>query len=290
MSFNPFQAGPNATAKTIKIIISLTIILTLITAVAPKYLSAILGLSYSGLKDGFFFQLFTNLFIIPDLTISLGFIFHLFFSCYLIWVFGSSIIDWKGNKHFIALFLLTGIISSLVAVYIMSLSSTNAVYFGSNAVLYALSMAWLMLHSDAKIFLFFTLPFKAKWLILGTMAINLLSLLSNEIFSQFFSYLSAAVVAYLYSLFIWQKQSPINFLKKAEQSIINFIHRKKLKKSKKEKVFHQSKIYDFETKKPILDDDDFMDSMLNRIALYGKEILTDEEKKRMDEIASKKTK
>lgn len=287
MSFNSFQVGPNSTPKTIKAIIGLTILFSILISVVPKdYLFHLLGLSSQGIKDGLYFQLFTNLFIIPNNVISFGFVFHLLFNCYLIWVFGSSVVEWKGLKHFIALLIICGIPSSFVALYVMGFGSVFT-FAGSTILVYAFSMAWLMLHSDAKILLFFTLPFKAKWLVLGAMALNLLSLLSQENYVYLLSYLSSSVLAYLYSLIVWQKQSPFNFLKKMEKAVISLLQKGKIGK-RKDNSFHQSKIYDFSTGEPIIDDDEFMDAMLSRIALYGEDILTKEERNRMDEIALKK--
>ncbi len=289
MSFNSFQVGPTSTPRIIKVLILLTIIVSLFVATVPKdYLFNLLGLSVKGAKNGLYFQIITNLFIIPDKTISFGFVINLLFNSYLIWVFGSAIIELKGLKHFLFLSVISGILSSTVALYIMSFSPFF-VFAGSTILVYAFSMAWLMLHSDAKILLFFALPFSAKWLILGAIGLNLLSLLSQENYVYFFSYLSSAFFAYLYALLIWQKHGPLNFLKKIEKKLIHIMQKCKIK-NKKDKAFHPSKIYDINTREPILDDDAFMDAMLSRISIYGEDILTKEERKRMDEIAKKEPK
>ena len=166
--------------------------------------------------------------------------------------------------------------------------TTFSILAGANIVLYSIATAWLMLHRDAKLLLFFTLPFKAKWLILGIMGFDLLFLLSHGSFIYFFTYLSSALIAYLFSLLLWNTFSPFEFLKKTEKNILNILNL--FKRRKKSKKYHRSKVYDFKTGEPLLDDDEFMDAMLTRISLYGEDILTKKEKRRMKKISEKKSK
>jgi hypothetical protein len=286
MTFTSNKIGPTSTPKIIQLILALTAAINILLSIIPcPSLIFILGLSAEGIRENFFWQFVSSLFIIDTPVLSFGFIIHLLFNLYVIWIFGSSIIELKGNKHYIFVVLLSTLLSSLLAFGIIKLLSFPTLFFGGSILIYCTSMAWLMLHSDAKIFLFFTLPFKAKWLILGAMGLNLLGLLSHGSYLYFLTLLGAGIITYLLSLIIWKTHSPFEFLKKAEQKIIYFLKRKT-----KHRPFHESKIYDFKTGEPIIDDDEFMDAMLTKISLYGEDFLTKKEKKRMEKISKKKKK
>ena len=171
---------------------------------------------------------------------------------------------------------------------LMFIFSSSYIFLGGSIIIYAITMAWLMLHSDAKILLFFAFPFKGKWLFLGLMGINLLSLLSNGAYIHFISYLSSAIFSYLISLILWRVHSPFGILKKMELSLMDFLHR--FSGKSEGNMFKGSKIYDFKTGEPILDDDKFMDAMLMKISLYGEDTITKKERKRMEKISKKKQK
>ena len=135
-----------------------------------------------------------------------------------------------------------------------------------------------------KLLLFFVIPVSVKWLILSFLGFTLLVSLSNTDIPSFFAYLSSSLFSYFFALIIWKTRGPFPILEKFEKKFVFRIKKKK----KKKQTFHESKIYDFKTGEPLLDDDDFLDAMLTRIDLYGEEILTKKEKKRMQEISKKK--
>lgn len=287
---NNYKVGPGSTPMIIKIILALTAIFNILIAVIPqRYAIFFAGLSIEGIKNGFVWQILTNLFIIENPSVTFGFVLHLLFNLAIIWILGSSLIERKGIKHFICLVTVSSLLSSFVALGLLFIFPRFPIFLGGSIIIYSISIGWLMLHSDAKIILFSAFPFKGTWLILGLIAINLLSLLSAGAYLHFFTYLSSAFFSYILSLLLWKIHSPFDFLKKMELSIINFSH--KLSKKTVYKHYNQeSKIYDFKTGKPKFDDDEFMDAMLTRISLYGEGIITKSERKRMDKIANRKKK
>lgn len=287
MSFKYHKTAFHHTPKIIKVILILTIFFNILLCIIPyNYLIYLLGLSVKGINQYFFWQPLTSLFIIGDPSITFGYLFHLLFNLYIIWSFGISIIELKSNSHYIYIVLFSAFFASLLALASMLTFSSSKIFFGGTIVLYTSSMAWLMLHKDAKIFLF-ALPFKANWLILGTMALNLASLLSKASYLYFFVFLSSVAITYLMSLIIWKTHSPFAFLRQIEKKIIAFLHKTEVKA--KSHIFTQSKIYDFQTKKPVDNDEDFMDAMLNKISTHGEQSLTNLERKRMEEISRKKS-
>ena len=92
---------------------------------------------------------------------------------------------------------------------------------------------------------------KAAWAIGGIIAIDLLIHLSHGAWIQLFANGSGALFGYLYL--------------KAPTLLRH-----------KDKFYHPTKIFDFRSGQPVLDDDQFMDAMLARISLYGENSLTPE--------------
>lgn len=266
------------TPKTIKIFLLLTLIFNLSLAIFPyKQLFYFLGMSLHGIKHFFIWQPLTSLFLIKNHSISFGFIFHLAFNMYLLWMFGTSIIELKGEKKFLIFFFTSAILSSLSALFLMNINATPYIFAGANIPLYILAMAWLILYGNARLLLFLSLPFSAKWLVFGIMGINLLSLLSHGSFIHFFAYLFAAFLSYILSLIMWQTNSPFSSFQKMEKGMIYFFSKK-------------TKIYDFKTGKKITKDEKFINEMLDKISRHGKDSLTRREKRKMQKIQKRNNK
>jgi membrane associated rhomboid family serine protease len=295
MSFgSQFNFGPTHTPKPVKLILIITAAVSILSAIiVPHYpaLHYFLNLSLDGIKHGFAWQLITYLFMVPGHKITLSFLFHLAFNLYLIWVVSCSIVDQKNIKQYLCLFFTSGVFCGLAALFIMWIGYPGYIMGGSSVILYSLLVAWLMLHHNLKLLLFFAIPVKAKWLILIILGFNLLSDLSNGDLVGFATYLTAAVFSYLYCLIVWRVEGPFLHLNTFERKVINFMNRPKLRRSKNSK----NKIYDFGTGEPVNEnrenksaDDKFVDEMLSKIAEKGKNSLTSAEKEKLDKIAKKK--
>ena len=105
----------------------------------------------------------------------------------------------------------------------MSFGYHSFIYAGPTISLFAILIAWMMLNPpDTRIFLFFAIPLKHYWLVLGIIGFTLLSNLSNMLMVNFFGYLAVSIFAYFYSVIIWQRYSPFHFLNKLERTLIYF--------------------------------------------------------------------
>jgi len=289
-----YRVGTPSTPKVIKILVLITTLVSLIAAITDPIfthfgwptLQTIFGLSLNGIDHFFLWQFITYLFIHPvTYSLSIPFVIHLAFNMYLLWVIGGLTMERIGIKKFLCLYFLAAVACGLVA-WGMMFNSPPLVFSGSSTAIYALMMTWLMIYSDVDLLLFFLIPFKAKWAVVGIFLINLLVDLSHSDFLSALTYFTAILFGYFFGLFILGLKSPFKTLQKFEGFIL---HLKKPRKTNY-KTFHQAKIYDFETGEAILDDDEFMDSCLARISLYGEDSLTWKEKFRMNRISRKKKK
>lgn len=260
----------------LKILIFITLGLSLAAGFIPQLYNW-LALSWAGIEKFYLWQLITYI-LLEKGPLSFGFFVTLAFNMYILWMFGSSLIERSHTRLFFFLYLgaaLLGGCSALIIPHSILASSTNAVY--------AILVSWMMLNPGSQLLLFFTLPFKAHWLILGLIAMTFLFDLSNANWAEAISLAVACLYSYLFALVIWREPGPFPFLRRFEKRIFQFLERQK-----KHETYRHSKIYDIKSGAPVLDDDPFMDAMLDRISRHGEESLTPEEKKRMQEISKKK--
>ncbi|MCH9630720.1 MAG: hypothetical protein S4CHLAM37_07240 [Chlamydiia bacterium] len=304
MSYFSSRLSPTYTPRPLKIVILLTIGLCLFCALCDAMFPYFFGipgpqmwfsLSLWGLKRYFIWQVLTYFFVAPVAGgLSLSLIFYILFNMYFIWVVGSSVIDRRGPKHFLGLYLGGGITGGVVASIVILTTHTMMPLAGANAALYALLTAWMMLLPEVEILLFFAIPVKVKWLIVGILGVHLLVDISHGNFLTFFLYLSSIGFGYTYALTIWGIHSPFRRLHRFERVVLrlgNQLKRKFSQPTTYEASFSSSsKIYDFKTGRAILTDEEFMDACLSKIATKGKKSLTIIERIRLRKISKRKRK
>jgi membrane associated rhomboid family serine protease len=259
----------------LKILIIATLSISLAAGVFPE-LYQWLSLSWSGIKNYYLWQLLTYVFLEKG-PISLSFFIQLGFNMYILWMFGSSLIERFHPRIFFFLYLGSAIASGLAAIIF-----PNAVLAGSTNAVYAILIAWMILNHGSQLLLFFTLPFKSQWLILGLVGLSLLGSLSSSNWADALGLIVSVLYGYLFTLIVFRQQSSFSFLSPFERKILRLLERKKIE------PYHHSKIYDIKSGAPVLDDDQFMDAMLDRISRHGAESLTAAEKKRMKQISEKR--
>ncbi len=267
--------APSRTPKILKLLLGAVAALS---ALSP-WVGTYFALGELGVKNLFLWQFVTYPFIHPFPS---G-ILHLAFNLYLLWIFGTSLLEKLSTKAFLTLFFGTSIFAGLIAWG--SMAGLNIPYslYGSSTVLYGLLISWVILHPDAQLLLFFAMPFKARNLILGIIGLNLLIDLSRSQWIPVFAYLGAAFFGYMFTLVVTLNFTSLPFLARFERSFLRFIDRLNLRR----KIL-PSKIYDIKSGEPVMNDEQFMDAMLARILRHGEDALSSEEKIRMQRISEKK--
>jgi membrane associated rhomboid family serine protease len=289
---------PLSQLNVLKYIILSTVALSLFSALfdalfpywhLPKP-QVLFSLSLWGVKHYFIWQFLTHFFIAPMTGgVSISFILYLVFNMYFLWMVGSSVIERQGVKHFLFTYLGGGIFSGIIAIIVLFNTHSFMPIAGINPALYALLTAWMMLLPEVQILLFFAIPIKIKWLIVGILGINLFMDLSQGNLIHFALYLSSIGFGYFYALLAWQIHSPFKVFHAFEKVFINMGD--KLKRSysySQNPSYSKGKIYDFKTGKVLFRDEEFMDSCLSKIATQGKDSLTFLERWKMKRISKKK--
>lgn len=290
--------GAQQTPKFIRMLVWTTAIITLIAACSEQLFSqllgmqgpqSVLGLSWSGIRHWYIWQPISYLFVqeVASDGISLFYLISLFLNMYLIWLIGSMLVERMGANRFAALYFLSGILAGLTALIMMPILGTFGLITGPAAALLAMCVVWTMYFPDSELTFFFLFPIQARWLLAGVIGAIALLCLSQLNFVSLFFYMSGILYGYLFGVLVLNLKSPYEFtlgLDKGLKKLGQYIQGKFSSKTSKER---SSKIVDFNTGSPVLDDEAFVDAMLSKIIKQGERSLTRSERKRMDEISKK---
>ncbi len=183
-----------------KNIIIINVLFFLGTIVAPKYginLTEWLGLHFFMASDFKLYQLFTYMFMHGGFE-------HLFFNMFAVWMFGRILEQVWGPRRFLFYYLLCGVgagVMQEVVQYIQYatvLSGYDSVNMGGNYIvpmgeylnmmttvgasgsIYAILLAFGMTFPNQPIYLYFLLPMKAKYFVIGYAALEVFLGLSQR--------------------------------------------------------------------------------------------------------------
>ncbi len=246
-------------------------------------------LSPAGIMKGFFWQPITYLFLLPiDQGITFAFIINLFFTLYFLWVVGTKIYNSLGKSSFITLFIISGILSAICAVVLACFFSIPGYISGCGAVMLAFLVIWCMLTPEQEIMLFMMLPIKIKWLAVIAVGICLMQqILAFDWFSLTL-YLSAIVLTYIYATCAHALSTPFKATQFIDKNLAQFGAVLKKKFYKVNNISTKNKIFDFKTGEAVLNDEDFINAMLDKISQYGDKSLSFREKRRLRKISKTK--
>lgn len=296
-----YQIGPDHTPKAIFYLILTTTITSLLCALLNPLLVSLfsipgpqefLSLSWWGLNHFYLWQPLTYLFVQESGVwgVSFYFLVGLFFNMYLLWVMGARIVELFGAKSFLVLYFCCGIVAGGAGILLMKLTQSFGILAGTTPSILGLFVVWTMLSPDAELLLFFLFPIKAKWLLAAILGSIGLIQLSNLDLIHLSFYFTGAVTGYFYGLFGYGLASPFNWMHSFDSALSHLgkrLHWKFLQKPKQQK---SNKIFDIHTGEVLLDDDQFMDEMLAKIARRGEKSLTWRERRRMLLISERKMK
>ena len=190
-------------------------------------LNNILGLHFF-MASGFYpFQLLTYMFMHGNFS-------HLFFNMFALWMFGNTLENMWGPKRFLIFYLLCGIGAGLIQEgvqyleYVTSLQQYQTVNMGDRIIsmdeylnlmttvgasgaIYGLLLAFGMMFPNSMIYLYFFVPIKAKWFVIGYAVIELLSGLgaSGDNVAHF-AHLGGMLVG-LIIILIWKKKGRLYY-------------------------------------------------------------------------------
>lgn len=276
--------------KIIKIILSTIGVLSLGLSLLPE-LAPFLALSKEGIRHYFYWQWLTYGLFEPSYRgISFSLFIHLGFSLYLLWIFGNSLIERLGIFRFLCLFLGSILTAGLSTWGLLETLHSPRPFAGLTPAVYTSLFAWTLLNARTNILLFFAIPFDARRAFYILTGITLFIDLSERNWPAIASLLTALAYTYLFIRISFPSMIHFPLLRKFEWTFIRWKNRLTNWGKKPPNVYRPSKIYDIQSGKPILNDEEFMDAMLTRISLYGEDSISPIDRKRMRDISGRKNK
>ena len=179
----------------VKNLLIINVLMYLATITMSRFgieLNDILGLHFFKASDFRAYQLITYMFMHGNFE-------HLFFNMFALWMFGNTLENIWGSKRFLLFYMVCGLGAGLcqeVVQYIQYATTlsgyanvnlgggrivTMSAYLnmmttvGASGAIYGLLLAFGMMFPNAMIYLYFLVPIKAKWFVIGYAVVELIS-------------------------------------------------------------------------------------------------------------------
>lgn len=195
-----------STPKAVKILIGATLgtsllvsLCSLISPLLGVQLFSLLGLSLTTLKSGFVWQLLSYLFVLPSSGALTGsFFISALFNGFLLWVVATTLSSELGTKRFLKLYFTCGLAGGLAAMLLAFATRSSEIILGPLGAIYAALLVWTLLFANLRLRLFFVFNVKARWLVLGLIALNVLDHLSTRHWCAAVGMLASVLMGYVY--------------------------------------------------------------------------------------------
>lgn len=151
----------------VKHLLIINVIVFLATMVLEKYgflnITNMLALNAISTGRFHFWQLLSYMFMHASFS-------HLFFNMFALWMFGYILENYWGSRRFLFYYLVCGIGAGVCNILVPGWGLT----VGASGAVYGVLLAFGMMFPEERIYLYFLMPIKAKWFVIGYAAIELL--------------------------------------------------------------------------------------------------------------------
>ena len=150
----------------VKNLLIINLIVFLATMVLERYgfnnITSMLALNSVATGRFRIWQLFTYMFMHANWS-------HIIFNMFALWMFGYVLENYWGSRSFLVYYLVCGIGAGLCNLLVPGWGLT----VGASGAVYGILLAFGMLFPEERIYLYFLMPIKAKWFVIGYAAIEL---------------------------------------------------------------------------------------------------------------------
>ena len=190
--FSPSGFGVLPTV--VKNLLIINVLLFLATFTLNRFhidLTNILGLHFFKASDFRLYQLVTYMFMHGNFE-------HLFFNMFALWMFGSTLENIWGSKRFLLFYMVCGLGAGLCQEVVQYIEYTTSLVnyatvnmgghivpmsaylnlmntVGASGAIYGLLLAFGMMFPNEYVYLYFLVPIRTKWFIIGMVVIELVS-------------------------------------------------------------------------------------------------------------------
>lgn len=207
----------------VKHLLIINVLMFLATVTLERFnidLTDILGLHFFKASDFRIYQFVTYMFMHANFT-------HLFFNMFALWMFGNTLENIWGSQRFLLFYMVCGLGAGLCQEVVQYIQYTNTLAeyatvnmggriipmstylnamntVGASGAVYGLLLAFGMMFPDSRIYLYFFLPIKAKWFVIGYAVIELLTGLTGADNVAHFAHLGGMLFGLILILY-WRK-------------------------------------------------------------------------------------
>ncbi|MBU0743742.1 rhomboid family intramembrane serine protease [bacterium] len=125
---------------------------------------------------------------------------HIFWNMFILWMFGSELDALWGRRGFLQYYFVAGIGAGLVYFLLMPLIEPAAAYaplIGASGACFGLLMAYGLLFPERRVMLWFLIPVKVKWFVLGIGLFELMAIWRADSVGHL-AHLGGLLFGYLY--------------------------------------------------------------------------------------------
>ena len=125
---------------------------------------------------------------------------HIAMNMFMLWMFGTELERLWGPKLFLQYYAVTGIGAGLIYGLLMPLLSPGTQYVplvGASGAVYGVLTAVALLFPDRKVLLYFLIPIKIRWLMIGYVVIEMMAMWSSDGVGHL-AHLGGVLFGYLY--------------------------------------------------------------------------------------------
>ena len=225
----------------------------------------------------------------------------MFFNLFALWMFGVELENMWGSKKFLVYYLLCGIGAALVQLFVSPLITGVGPTVGASGSIFGVFVAFALMFPDRSVFVFpLFIPIKAKFLILGMIAIDLIAGFTVNSSVAHFAHLGGAATGFLLLKF-GDKLGIFKFFEnfgKPKNSFINqeYHHKDNVIKpiwnyKKEHSEYENSERNTYKTTSLSVDGEQItqakIDDILDKISVSGYQNLTEREKRILFELSQK---
>ncbi|MBI5726787.1 MAG: rhomboid family intramembrane serine protease [Ignavibacteriales bacterium] len=126
---------------------------------------------------------------------------HILFNMFSLWMFGIEIENYWGSKKFLIFYLLCGVGGGLAQLLFSPLiNGIGAPTIGASGAIFGVMLAFGLLYPDRYIYIYFFIPVKAKYLILGMILLNIFGLGDDGSGVAYLAHIGGGVTGLIYML------------------------------------------------------------------------------------------
>ncbi len=201
---------------------------------------------------------------------------HLFFNMFSLWMFGATLENYWGSNRFLFYYLVCGIGAGLLNMLVPGVH----VSVGASGAVYALLLAFGMMFPNNYIYLYFLVPIKTKWFIIGMVAIELFEgIFRSSDGIAHFAHLGGMLIG-LFLILYWKKHGTLSSDFSLKEWFLSLKNRRKVKYTRYTEVKDEPQVprSDEEYNYQKAERERNVDAILDKVAKNGYGSLTDEEK------------